>query len=330
MERGEKAVAKKRTGAILLAAGKSDYMKELKPMLKLGQTTMIQKEIDTLRQAGITPIVVVTGYQAEALEKHIAHRGAVCVRNKRYETSQMLGSVCMGLRYIQKKVDRVLLFPSDVPLVSAETIQRMADAPGSIAVPVYQGKSGHPVMLEKTVFSHVLSYKGDGGLRGAMETWEEGTTSVELEDQGVLLDTNTQGDYESLLQYEKESRSQVPLSFRTEVVINRFDACFDGDTADFLEAVEETGSMLGACQLRGFSYSKGWKMVKLAEEQVGIPFLSRQPGGVRGGFSALTEEGKEFLSRYREMEETVRIAAEEAFHKIFCPEEDMGRKEEET
>lgn len=135
-------MTERRTGAIILAAGRSAHMEELKPMLRVGQTTMIQKEIDTLRQAGITPIVVVTGYQAETLERHIAHRGAVCIRNKRYETSQMYGSICMGLRYIQKKVDRVLLFPSDLPLVSVETITSMSEASGSIAVPVFEGKRG--------------------------------------------------------------------------------------------------------------------------------------------------------------------------------------------
>ena len=92
-----------KTGAIILAAGRSAHMEELKPMLRMGQTTMIQKEIDTIRQAGISPIVVVTGYQADVLERHISHRGAVCIRNKRYETSQMYGSICMGLRHIQKK-----------------------------------------------------------------------------------------------------------------------------------------------------------------------------------------------------------------------------------
>ena len=96
-------MTEKRTGAIILAAGKSDSIEELKPMMKLGKTTMIQKVIDTLRQAGVTPIVVVTGYQAEELERHIAHRGAVCVRNKKYETSQMFDSICLGLKRIGKK-----------------------------------------------------------------------------------------------------------------------------------------------------------------------------------------------------------------------------------
>ncbi len=310
-------MAEKRVGAIILAAGRSDHMEELRPMLRLGQTTMIQKEIDTLRRAGITPIVVVTGYQAEELERHLSHRGVICVRNKRYETSQMFGSLCMGLRQIQKKVDRVLLFPADLPLASVSTVERMAEAPGAMAVPVFQGRAGHPVMLDRQAFSYLLGYRGEQGLRGAMKEWDGEIAQVELDDPGILLDTNTQADYESLLDYEKNSRGQVALACRAQVVLGRESDCFQEETAAFLEAVEEAGSMLGACQLRGISYSKGWKMVKLAEEQLGIPFLARQPGGSKGGFSSLTPEGKKFLARYRRLEKLVRQAADTAFAQVF-------------
>ena len=37
--------------------------------------------------------------------------------------------------------------------------------------------------------------------------------------------------------------------------------------------------MLGACQIRDISYSKGWKMLKIAEAQLGIQFLERQTQG---------------------------------------------------
>ena len=40
----------------------------------------------------------------------------------------MYGSICMGLRHIQKKADRVLLFPADVPMITADTIEKMAEA----------------------------------------------------------------------------------------------------------------------------------------------------------------------------------------------------------
>ena len=95
-------MAEKKTGAIILAAGKSDSADGPGPMRKVGRTTMIQKEIDTLRQAGIRPIVVITGYHADILEHHIAHRGAVFVRNKNYEKSQMFDSVCLGLNLLKE------------------------------------------------------------------------------------------------------------------------------------------------------------------------------------------------------------------------------------
>ena len=215
-----------KTGAIILAAGRSAHMEELKPMLRMGQTTMIQREIDTIRQAGISPIVVVTGYQADVLERHISHRGAVCIRNKRYETSQMYGSICMGLRHIQKKADRVLLFPADVPMITADTIEKMAQAPGSMAVPVCQGKKGHPVMLSKEVFGHILTYRGGKGLRGAMDAWGEGVREIEVEDPGVLLDTNTKMDYESLLAYEKDRQKRGELAFQASISLSREEECF--------------------------------------------------------------------------------------------------------
>ena len=58
-------------------------------------------------------------------------------------------------------------------------------------------------MLSKEVFGHILTYRGGKGLRGAMDAWGEGVREIEVEDPGVLLDTNTKMDYESLLAYEK-------------------------------------------------------------------------------------------------------------------------------
>ena len=225
--------------------------------------------------------------------------------------------------HIQKKADRVLLFPADVPMITADTIEKMAQAPGSMAVPVCQGKKGHPVMLSKEVFGHILTYRGGKGLRGAMDAWGEGVREIEVEDPGVLLDTNTKMDYESLLAYEKDRQKRGELAFQASISLSREEECFSALTADFLEAVAESGSMLGACQIRDISYSKGWKMLKIAEAQLGIQFLERQTGGSKGGFSVLTPEGKAFLEKFRRMEAAVQAAAEAAFEKIFLePEEE--------
>ena len=58
----------RKTAAVILAAGRSENIEGIASMLTVGRTTMIQREIDTLRKAGVSPIVVVTGYMAEELE----------------------------------------------------------------------------------------------------------------------------------------------------------------------------------------------------------------------------------------------------------------------
>ena len=49
------------TGAVVVAAGLSSRMKSFKPMLPLAGSTVIKTAISTLRAAGVTTIVVVTG-----------------------------------------------------------------------------------------------------------------------------------------------------------------------------------------------------------------------------------------------------------------------------
>lgn len=60
------------TGALIVAAGKSSRMGDFKPMLQLGSISIAQRVINNFRQAGISKIVVVTGYNADALERHLA------------------------------------------------------------------------------------------------------------------------------------------------------------------------------------------------------------------------------------------------------------------
>ena len=308
---------KKNVGAVILAAGKSAYMEELRPLLTVGQKTIIQTELDVLRGAGISPIYVVTGYRANELEKHLSHRGVVFVRNEAHDTSRMLDSVKLALRAAGEETGRVLLFPADVPMVSTATVEAMAQAPGPAAVPVCGEKRGHPVMLESRIFPKILAYDGAGGLSGALESLGEPVRLVETGDPAVLMDMNTSGDYEELVAYEKNIRNGLPLRVEAGLTVCKPDSCFDDAAAGFLEAIDRCGSMLSACQETGVSYSKGWKMLKIAEESLGIRFLNRQTGGKTGGASELTEEGRAFLAHFRALEEKVRAFAEKEMQDEF-------------
>jgi molybdate transport repressor ModE-like protein len=65
------------------------------------------------------------------------------------------------------------------------------------------------------------------------------------------------------------------------------------------------------------SYSKGWKIIKEAEKQLGYPLLITRSGGAEGGFSQLTPKTKDFLNRFLSMEKELNEKTEELFMKYF-------------
>ena len=99
---------KLRTGAVIVAAGHKSKNSVFKPLLPVGDSTAIRRIIITLKRAGVSPIVVVTGDKADELEKHISNLQVICLRNEQYAVTQMFSSICMGLNYID-----CLLYTSD-------------------------------------------------------------------------------------------------------------------------------------------------------------------------------------------------------------------------
>ena len=80
-----------------------------------------------------------------------------------------------------------------------------------------------------------------------------------------------------------------------------------------LKGVEETGSLHQAAQQMDMSYSKAIRILKRAEEVIGFPLTERTAGGLLGGGSRLTEQGKEWTERY----ERYRDACVEANRRLY-------------
>ena len=81
------------TAAVIAAAGLSSRMRDFKPLLCLGSSTVIGHTIDALRTAGAAPIVVVTGYQSAVLERHLRYSGVMFQKNERFAQTDMLASL---------------------------------------------------------------------------------------------------------------------------------------------------------------------------------------------------------------------------------------------
>ena len=121
-----------KTGAVIIASGHKRTGDLFQPMLPVGDSTAIRRSIIQMKQAGIEPIVVVTGREGDALEKHIADLQVVCLRNTDYERTQMFFSVCMGLSYLMPLCGRIFVLPAKFPLFLKDTLESMMAEEGDL------------------------------------------------------------------------------------------------------------------------------------------------------------------------------------------------------
>lgn len=308
-------------GAVVAAAGMSSRMKSFKPMLELSGSTVIKTAISTLKSAGVSKIVVVTGNNSEQLTKHLSSLDVDCIFNEDYQKTDMFYSACMGMRYIKDKTDIIFFLPADVPLFSLQSLFTMIGfmncSECSILTPTHNGKLGHPLLIKNDAIDELISYAGNEGLKGAVDSFTGKKSMIELPDIGMTIDADKPDDYELLQQYAKSIVLSQPITCTVQVSLNRKDKFFDDSAAELLYQISQTSSLSEACSKLGMSYSNGWKVIKIAECQLGFSLLDTHTGGAYGGGSCLTEEGIELLETYRNFKQELDQFSELKFHKYF-------------
>ena len=116
------------TQIIILAAGKGTRMKSDVPkaMTKLGDTTMLQKVIATLDSIEYSkPPVVVVGYKKELIMEALGDSVTYAYQNEQKGTGH---AVMCAQDALKEQTNRVIILYADMPFVSKETIQQLAEA----------------------------------------------------------------------------------------------------------------------------------------------------------------------------------------------------------
>lgn len=302
-----------RTGAVIVAAGMSSRMGDFKPMLSIGRISIAERVIATLQQSGITDIVMVTGFNAAVLERHLANHGIVFLRNERYETTTMFDSACLGMAYIRDKCDRFLFTPVDIPLFTSATVRALMGSGADLAVPVCEGEPGHPTLISCSLIDGILADSGKDGLRGALERSGTPMVYVPVDDRGILHDADTPEDYQDLLRYHNAQLIRPVV----DVSLVREKPFFDSRLAMLLRQVEETGSVRSACRRMQMSYSSCWNVIRTLESQLRRPLIERNQGGAGSRRSRLTADGKKLLALYESYSAAVRDDAGRLYEEYF-------------
>ena len=201
--------------AVILAAGLSSRMKDFKPLLPFGGTTVIQHTVSRLLEGGAEEIVLVTGFLAPEVERLFSDPRVRFVHNRDYARSQMFDSARLGLAAAQG--EEIFLLPADLPQFDPALLGRLSAVRAQAVYPVCRGGNGHPLLLRREALDAVFRHDGRRGLKGALDKLTART--LETEDLGCLLDIDTAEDYRRLLDYRW---SAVPTAGEREEIFRLF------------------------------------------------------------------------------------------------------------
>ena len=104
----------------------------------------------------------------------------------------MFASIRWGLRHLISDAGwrAVVILPVDHPLVQPETVSELAKVAAPAAIPVYEGKHGHPVLLSRDTAEGVArGTLGGPTLREAIKA--VGALDLTVSDAGVRANCNT-------------------------------------------------------------------------------------------------------------------------------------------
>ena len=299
-------------GAVIVAAGMSSRMGEFKPLLKVGNLTIIERVVSTLKSSGIEQIVIITGNNAKALEDYLKNKGITFIRNENYASSQMFDSAKIGFRYLANKCDKIVFTPADMPLYTSNTVKKLMNSRAKVAYPVINNRKGHPIILDTSIIQNIIEYNGEEGLKGALKKIDDQEYIV-VDDEGIFFDADTKKDYERLLYIHNSQLHRIDL----EISLVKENVYYNSEVSHLLTTINNTGSISDACNKMNLSYSKGLKLINNLEKQLQNKVVVRKTGGINGGYTCLSEYGKELLKTYQDFEIELNKVANELFTKKF-------------
>jgi molybdenum cofactor cytidylyltransferase len=182
---------------LLLAAGRGSRFdptgQQNKLLAPLADGTPVARAAAHRLLLSVPRVVAVVRPGAEALAHVLNDAGCDVVFSEDAERG-MGASLAAGV-HASSEADGWIVALADMPWVAPETIEAVArrlDDGGSIVVPVYRGRRGHPVGFAAMHGKALASLDGDVGARSLLAS--PALTTIEVDDEGILADVDSPGD----------------------------------------------------------------------------------------------------------------------------------------
>ena len=187
--------------AILLAAGQSKRMNgENKLSKEIQGIPLIKHSVKNILASSIDELIVILGYQKEIIEKIIDKNEKIkFVFNGNFE-SGMASSIKIGLNNLSEKTEAFFICLGDMPMVNSDIYNQLIKSRSQkdILVPTYKNQQGNPVLFNKLMKEKIMTITGDMGAKKILELNKDKILNLEINDQSIAKNFNTQDDFSSL------------------------------------------------------------------------------------------------------------------------------------
>jgi molybdenum cofactor cytidylyltransferase len=184
---------------VLLAAGESTRMGQLKALLPWRGTTLVQSQAAALLEAGVSLLVVVLGHRADEL-RALLPAGAQVALNERYLEGKST-SIVTGVAALPASVEAALIVAVDQPTEAAilrSLIKEYERSRPKILLPSVSFRRGHPTLFDRSLFPDLLAITEEReGLREVMSRSDPDVRYMTVETELVRANLNSPVEYEA-------------------------------------------------------------------------------------------------------------------------------------
>ena len=195
-----------KTAGILLAAGSSRRMgAQNKLLLPIDNgLSMIRWIAQTYLDTNIDTLIVVTGFQHEAIRKALLGLNVEFVHNHDYQTGQA-SSVARGIESLSEQYDCALIGLADMPFITSDLINRLIKSHDllpkpevRITMPIIDGRRANPVIWGRAFFDELQAISGDEGGRQILAAYLSAVNGVSWDKTQIAEDIDLPEDIQKL------------------------------------------------------------------------------------------------------------------------------------
>lgn len=191
--------AKRKIGALVLAAGASRRMGRPKQLLLYRGRSLLRHAAETAAASRCRPVTVVLGAYAENLRRELSDpllpRAVQIVENTGW-TEGLGSSIAVGVRALvaaEEGVEALVIMLCDQPLISAQFIDKLVETYERTGKPIvaseYKGTAGVPALFDVALFTELMALGGDRGAKQVIAKHLGDVTHVPFPEGAIDIDT---------------------------------------------------------------------------------------------------------------------------------------------